>query len=361
MPNIMDLVPYLKLMAQKKASDLYCSTGTPVHLKVDGRLIPVGDAPLTSLMTKQLTYSILTEDQIKEFEREWELNVGFPLEGVGRFRVNVFKQRSDVSMVVRYIRTNVPTIESIGLPLILKELIMEKRGLVLIVGSTGSGKSTTLASMIDYRNQNRSGHILTIEDPIEFLFHHKKSIVNQRELGLDTKSFENALKNAMREAPDVIMIGEIRDMSTMQAAIAYAETGHLCLSTLHANNASQALDRIKNFFPETAYKQLYMDLSLNLKGVISQRLLPSIQGGRVPAVEVMLLSSYVAELILAGNTYGLKDAIEQSDSRGMQTFDQCLYKLYTEGKITLEETLNNADSRNDLALRIRLAGAGATN
>lgn len=352
----MDIVPYLKLMAQKRASDLYCSSGTQVHLKVDGRLIPVGDTPLTSMMSKQLAYSILSEDQIKEFEREWELNVGFPLEGIGRFRVNLFKQRGDTSMVIRYIRTSIPSIENCGLPLILKDLIMEKRGLVLVVGSTGSGKSTTLAAMVDYRNQNRSGHILTIEDPIEFLFQHKKSIVNQRELGLDTRSFEVALKNAMREAPDIIMIGEIRDLSTMQAAIAYAETGHLCLSTLHANNASQALDRIKNFFPETAYKQLYMDLSLNLKGVISQRLLPSIQGGRVPAVEVMVLSSYVSELILAGNTHGLKEAMEQSETHGMQTFDKCLYKLYTEGRITLDETLNNADSRNDLALRIRLAG-----
>jgi len=353
----MDVIPYLKLMAQKQASDLYFSTGTRVHLKVEGRLIPVGEAPLDSLVVKQMIYSLLTDQQIAEFEREWELNTGLSLEGVGRFRVNVFKQRGDVAMVIRYIKFGVPGIEELGLPPVLKEMIMEPRGLILVVGATGSGKSTTLASMIEFRNQIRSGHILTIEDPIEYLFQHKKSLINQREVGLDTHSFHNALKNAMREAPDVIMIGEVRDLTTMQAAIAYAETGHLCLSTLHANNANQALDRIKNFFPETAHRQLYMDLSLNLKGVISQRLLPAIQGGRVPAVEVMLLSSYVSELILEGNTHGLKEAMEQSETRGMQTFDQCLYNLYKDGRITLEDTLNNADSRNDLALRIRLSEA----
>jgi len=237
-------------------------------------------------------------------------------------------------------------------------MIMEPRGLVLVVGATGSGKSTTLASMIEHRNQRASGHILTIEDPIEFLFKHKKSVINQREVGLDTQSFHHALKNAMREAPDVIMIGEIRDQETMQAAVAYAETGHLCLSTLHANNANQALDRIKNFYPETAHKQLYMDLSLNLKAVVSQRLLRDANGGRVPAVEVMLLSSYVSELILKGDTHGLKDAMEQSDIRGMQTFDQSLYNLYKSGRISLDEALANADSRNDLALRIRLSDRG---
>lgn len=357
--NQTDIVPYLRLMAQKQASDLYCSTGTQVHLKVDGRLIPVGDTPLNSGMVKTLAYSLLNDRQIEEFEREWELNMGFPLEGIGRFRVNVFRQRGDVAMVIRYIKSTIPSMESCGLPLILKDLIMEQRGLILVVGSTGSGKSTTLATMIEHRNQNRSGHILTIEDPIEFLFHHKKSVVNQREVGLDTQSFHNALRNAMREAPDVIMIGEIRDISTMQAAIAYAETGHLCLSTLHANNANQALDRIKNFFPDTAHQQLYMDLSLNLKGVVSMRLLRSAQGGRIPAVEVMLLTSYISELILAGNTHGLKEAMEKSESQGMQTFDQGLYNLYVEGRITLDEALNNADSRNDLALRIRLAGTGA--
>jgi twitching motility protein PilU len=263
-------------------------------------------------------------------------------------------------MVVRYIKYGIPTLEELSLPPILGDMVMEPRGLVLVVGSTGSGKSTTLASMIQHRNTRKSGHILTIEDPIEYLFKHNKSVINQREVGLDTRSFHSALRNAMREAPDVIMIGEIRDYETMAAAVAYAETGHLCISTLHANNANQALDRIKNFYPDAAHKQLYMDLSLNLKGVISQRLLRDKNGsGRIPAAEVMLLSSYVAELILQGDTHGLKDAMEQSETRGMQTFDQCLFNLYQEGKIDLEEALNNADSRNDLALRVRLGNGKA--
>lgn len=355
----MEVIPYLKLMVQKEASDVYFSTGTRVQLKIDGRMVPVGETPLQSTETKKLIYSVLNDRQVAEFEQEWELNMGLSVAGLGRFRINVFKQRGDVAMVVRYIKYGVPTLEDLNLPPILSELIMEPRGLVLVVGSTGSGKSTTLASMIEHRNQRRSGHILTIEDPIEFLFKHKKSLINQREVGLDTQSFHHALKNAMREAPDVIMIGEIRDLETMQAAVAYAETGHLCLSTLHANNANQALDRIKNFYSETAHKQLYMDLSLNLKGVVSQRLLRGENGGRVPAVEVMLLSSYVSELILQGDTHGLKDAMEQSDTHGMQTFDQCLYNLYKAGSINMDEALNNSDSRNDLALRIRLEeGAG---
>jgi twitching motility protein PilU len=359
--TVMEVVPYLKLMVQKESSDVFFSTGTRVHLKIDGRLVPVGDAPLKSADVKALIYSVLNDRQIAEFESEWELNAGLSVAGLGRFRLNVFKQRGDVAMVVRYIKLGIPTIGDLNLPPILGELVMEPRGLVLVVGSTGSGKSTTLAAMIEHRNERKSGHILTIEDPIEYLFKHKKAVINQREVGLDTLSFHNALRNAMREAPDVIMIGEIRDLETMQAAVAYAETGHLCLSTLHANNANQALDRIKNFFPETAHKQLYTDLSLNLRGVVSQRLLRSQDGGRIPAVEVMVLSSYVAELILKGDTHGLKEAMEQSDTRGMQTFDQCLYELYRNGKITLEDALNNADSRNDLSLRIRLnenRGAG---
>ncbi|KOR33189.1 twitching motility protein PilT [Achromatium sp. WMS3] len=355
----MDIKPYLKLMIKQKASDLYCSSGTQVHLRVDGRTIPVGDQPIGSEAAKEMIYALLSPEQILEFEDEWELNIGLPVEGVGRFRLNVFQQRGSPAMVIRHIKSIIPNIDNTGLPPILKELIMEPRGLILIVGATGSGKSTTLATMLEYRNQNRSGHILTIEDPVEFLFEHKKSIVNQREIGLDTQSFHMALKNAMREAPDVIMIGEIRDQATMQAAISYAETGHLCISTLHANNANQALDRIKNFFPETAHQQLRSDLSQNLKGVISQRLLPASNGGRIPAVEVMLLSSYVSELILGGDTRGIKEAMENSDTRGMQTFDQCLFKLYTTGKISLENALNNADSRNDLALRIRLSGSGS--
>jgi twitching motility protein PilU len=352
----MEVIPYLKLMVQKQASDLFFSTGTRVHLKIDGRMIPVGDEALKSAEVKTMIYSVLNDKQIADFERDLELNMGLSVAGLGRFRVNVFKQRGDVAMVVRYIKFGIPSVTELKLPPILEDLVMLPRGLILVVGATGSGKSTTLASMIQHRNQNRSGHILTIEDPIEFLFRHDKSVVNQREVGLDTQSFHNALRNAMREAPDVIMIGEIRDLETMQAAIAYAETGHLCLSTLHANNANQALDRIKNFFPDTAHKQLYMDLSLNLKAVVSQRLLRGVDGGRLPAAEVMLLTSYVSELILKGDTHGLKEAMEQSTTRGMQTFDQCLFDLYKSGRITLDDALQNADSRNDLALKVRMNG-----
>ena len=320
--------------------------------------MPIGDSPMAPGMVRKLAYSIMNDDQVKEYEATMEGNLAISISGLGRFRVNVFRQRGDVAMVIRYIKGKIPSIEDLNLPQKLKELIMEPRGLVLVVGSTGSGKSTTLASMIDYRNDNQTGHILTIEDPVEFLHTHKKSVVDQREVGLDTLSYEVALKNAMREAPDVILIGEIRDQQTMQHAIAYAETGHLCLSTLHANNANQALDRIINFFPDTAHRQLYMDLSLNLKAVVSQRLIKSTDGQRVPAVEIMLLSTFVAELIQKGDIHAVKEAMEQGTERGMQTFDQALYKLYKEGKITLENALANADSRNNLSLKIRLDESG---
>jgi twitching motility protein PilU len=354
----MEIAPYLKLMVQKNGSDLFFSTGAPPNLKAEGRTMPIGDTPMAPGMVRTLAYSIMNDEQVSEFERTMEGNLAISVSGLGRFRVNVFRQRGDVAMVIRYIKGSIPSIEELNLPQTLKELIMEARGLLLVVGSTGSGKSTTLASMLDHRNQTSTGHILTIEDPVEFLHTHKKSVVDQREVGLDTVSYEIALKNAMREAPDVILIGEIRDRQTMQHAIAYAETGHLCLSTLHANNANQALDRIVNFFPDSAHHQLYMDLSLNLKAVVSQRLVKSKDGRRVPAVEIMLLSTFVAELIQKGDIHSVKEAMEQGNERGMQTFDQALYTLYKEGTITLEEALRNADSRNNLSLRIRLDESG---
>ncbi|MCG8103742.1 MAG: PilT/PilU family type 4a pilus ATPase [Candidatus Thiodiazotropha endolucinida] len=351
----MDIVPYLKLMVQKNGSDLFFSTGAAPHLKTEGETRPIGSSPMQSGQVRKLAYGIMNDDQIKEYEATFECNLAISVNNLGRFRVNVYKQRGDAAMVIRYIKGVIPPVEKLNLPIILKDLIMEPRGLILVVGATGSGKSTTLASMIEHRNQTSTGHILTIEDPIEYLYTHKKSVVDQREVGLDTLSYANALKNAMREAPDVIQIGEIREMSTMQHAIAYAETGHLALSTLHANNSNQALDRIINFFQDSAHHQLFMDLSLNLRAVISQRLVKGINGQRIPAVEIMLLSTYISELIQKGDIHTIKEVMEQGTERGMQTFDQSLYKLYKEGKITMEEALSHADSRNNLSLKIRLS------
>jgi len=350
----LEIAPYLKLMVQKNGSDLFFSTGAAPHLKAEGRTLPIGDKRLEPGKVRELAYSIMTDDQKSEFERTLECNLAISVTGLGRFRVNVFRQRGDVAMVLRYIKGEIPSFEELRLPDKLKDLIMEKRGLVLVVGSTGSGKSTTLAAMIDHRNSSSTGHILTIEDPIEFLHQHKKCVVDQREVGLDTLSFENALHNALREAPDVILIGEIRDAATMQHAIAYAETGHLCLATLHANNANQAIDRIINFFPDSAHKQLYNDLSLNLKGVISQRLVKTQDGKRAPAIEILLLTSFIAELIQKGDVHSIKEAMEQGSTIGMQTFDMALYELYKKGMITVDEALRNADSRNNLSLKIRL-------
>jgi len=350
----MEIAPYLKLMVQRNGSDLFFSTNARPQLKTEGKMLAIGDKELTSADVSALAYSIMNDEQTREFEGTMECNLAISVAGLGRFRVNVFRQRGDIAMVLRYIQADIPSLETLHLPPLFKDIIMQKRGLVLVVGSTGSGKSTTLASMIDHRNNNASGHILTIEDPIEFLHQHKKSLVNQREIGLDSLDYKNALKNALREAPDVILIGEIRDAATMQHAIAYAETGHLCLSTLHANNANQALDRIVNFFPDTAHKQLYSDLSLNLRAVISQRLIPTVDGGRRAAVEVLLLTSYISELIQKGKIHEIKEAMEQGNEQGMVTFDQSLYNLYKEGVITLDEALNHADSRNNLALKVRL-------
>ena len=352
----MELTAYLDLMAQKQASDLFLSVGAPASIKIDGITRHLGEVALGSDDIRKMAYSVMNERQQKEFESTWELNLAVSLGTRGRFRVNVYRQRGEIALAARYITNHIPSLESLHLPELLKDVIMLPRGLVLVVGSTGSGKSTTLASMIDYRNTLQTGHILTVEEPIEYVHTHKASVVDQREIGLDTQSYANALKNAMREAPDVIMIGEIRDRETMQAAISYAETGHLCLSTLHANNANQTLDRIINFFPDSARHQLLIDLSLNLKAVIGQRLLHGVHIKRIPAMEILLSSAYVADLIEKGEIATIRDAMKQGNEIGMQTFDQALYKLYAAGEITFAEAMQNADSRTDLALRVRLEG-----
>jgi len=351
----MDIGYFLKLMTEKSASDMFLTTGAPVNIKVEGKLYPLGNTGLPAGMVKRIAYSLMDEGQVPAFERELELNMAIAVKDAGRFRVNVFKQRGEVGMVIRAIKSEIPSIDELKLPEVLKAIITEPRGLVLVVGSTGSGKSTTLASMIDHRNSTQNGHILTIEDPIEFLHRHKKSIVNQREVGLDTHGFHTALKNAMREAPDVILIGEILDQATMEAAVAFAETGHLCLATLHSNNADQTLERILNFFPESAHKNILMNLSLNLKAVISQRLVISKDGKRIPATEVLINTPMIRDLMRRGQTHEIKEAMDKSLEDGMQTFDQALFRLYKEGKCELEEVLKKADSRDGLALKIRLA------
>ncbi len=350
----MELESYLQAMVKHGASDLFFSAGAPVGIKIEGRTRYLGEKRLDAGQARQLAFSVMNDKQSAQFERDMEMNLALALDGVGRFRINVYRQRGSVSMVVRHIKNDIPSISELNLPPILETLINEPRGLILVVGSTGSGKSTTLASMIDHRNETRTGHILTIEDPIEFLHAHKRSIVDQREIGLDTQNYSNALKNAMREAPDVILIGEIRDRETMQHAIAYAETGHLCLSTLHANNASQTMERIINFFPEAAHHQLFVDLSMHLKAIVSQRLVPGRDGKRVPAVELLLRTPYVADLILKREVTELRDAMKDGSQHGMQTFDQSLLELFKEGKINEEQALEHADSRNDLGLAIRM-------
>ena len=353
--DIDDLGRYLSLMVSYGASDLFLSSDVAASLKIQGRIRRLPEPAMTGTRIKALAYSVMRDSQIREFEAELECDLAIALGPLGRFRVNVFRQRGEVAVVVRHINSKIPTLESLKLPPVLKTLAMLKRGLVLVVGAAGSGKSTTLAAMLDWRNEKASDHILTVEDPMEFEHSHKKCIVDQREVGLDTRSFDEALRRAMREAPDVIMIGEIRDRDTMQHAMAYAETGHLCVSTLHANNANQVMQRIMNFFPEAAHRQVQMDLSLNLKGVVGQRLLAGADGKRVPAVEVLLLSPYVADLIQKGKTDEIKDAMAKSTELGMMTFDQSLYELYVRGDITQAQAIEHADSKTDLSLRIRLA------
>ena len=350
----MEFLDLLLTLVKEDGSDLYFSTGAPPSMKVLGKLTPITDKPYKKGEIMDIAYSIMDADQIAEFEHKPEMNLAISEKNIGRFRVNIFKQRSDVAMVVRAIKTEIPHFRNLGLPDIVPKLVLQKRGLVLFVGGTGSGKSTSLASLIDYRNTHTSGHIITIEDPVEFLHPHKKSIVNQREVGVDTDSYEDALQNTLRQAPDVILIGEIRSRETMEHALAFAETGHLCLSTLHANNANQALERIINFFPEERHKQLYLDLSLNLRGIISQRLVPTVDDKRAAAIEVLLATPRVIDLIKSGKVTEIREVMEKSENQGMKTFDSALCELYDTGKITLQEALLNADSRNNLRLKIQL-------
>ena len=352
----------LRAMVKKDGSDLFITAGAMPSIKVDGLMMPLSNQSLSPEHTQMLVSAIMNDKQRAEFEETQECNFAISLPGVSRFRVNAFTQRGSVGVVLRTIRSEIPLFEDLNLPPILKDIAMTKRGLVIFVGATGSGKSTSLAAMVGYRNQNSHGHIITIEDPIEFVHNHKNCIVTQREVGVDTESYEVALKNTLRQAPDVILIGEIRDRETMEHAIAFAETGHLCLSTLHANSTNQALDRIINFFPEDRRQQLLMDLSLNLKGLISQRLIPNISGnGRVAAVEIMLNSPLMSDLIFKGNVHDIKVLIAKSNELGMQTFDQALFDLYEAGQIKYEDALRNADSVNDLRLRIKLEGKGSGN
>ena len=345
----------LNHLVQSKGSDLFITTGFPPAMKLDGKLTPITDKPLTADHTALIARALMDDKQAEEFDNTKECNFAISLAGVSRFRINAMVQRGAAALVCRVITSQIPKFDNMNLPPILKQVVMEKRGLVIFVGGTGSGKSTSLAAMIDYRNENSHGHIITIEDPIEFVHPHKNCIITQREVGVDTENWFAALKNTLRQAPDVILIGEIRDRETMDYALAFAETGHLCMATLHANNSNQALDRIINFFPEERRTQLLNDLSLNLKGFISQRLVPKPDGkGRVAAVEVLLNSPLIAELILNGDIHGVKEIMARSRDLGMQTFDQSLFDLYEEGLIAYEDALKNADSVNDLRLNIQL-------
>jgi len=345
----------LRMMVSKDGSDLFITTGSPPAMKIDGKVATVSRQNLSPSHTQMLTRSIMNDKQVSEFEESQECNFSISLPGVARFRVNAFVQRGSTGMVLRIINSEIPSFAELNLPDILEEIAMTKRGLVIFVGGTGSGKSTSLASMVDYRNQNSHGHIITIEDPVEFVHDHGNCLVTQREVGVDTDSYAIALKNTLRQAPDVILIGEIRDRETMEHAITFAETGHLCLSTLHANSTNQALDRIINFFPDERRSQLLMDLSLNLKGLISQRLIPKIGGaGRIPAIEIMLNTPLMADMIFKGEVIEMKGLIAKSNEAGMQTFDQALFDLYEAREITFEEALRNADSVNDIRLRIKL-------
>ncbi|MBP9059480.1 MAG: PilT/PilU family type 4a pilus ATPase [Rhodoferax sp.] len=346
-------------MLEHKASDLYMIVGAPPSVKVQGSLQALPLPPLIAGSVRSLVKSILSESKMQKFENDLECDLAGILDGLGRFRFNIYWQRGEVAMVVRHVESKIPSIEDLKMPAILKNLILLKRGLLLVVGAAGAGKSTTLAAMLEHRNSTLPGHILTIEDPIEFMFRHKKSIVSQREVGIDTRSFDMALRHALREAPDVIMIGELRDRQTVQHAMNYAETGHLCVSTMHANNANQAIERILNFFPEDAHKRILLDLSLNLQGVIAQRLIPGVNKKQIAASEIMLQSPYIADMIGKGKVDQLRAQISKSNELGMHTFDQSLFQLYASGEITLEQALANAESKTDLSVRIRTELSGA--
>jgi twitching motility protein PilU len=352
----------LRLMVSKKASDLFITAGFPPAIKLDGKVTPVSQQPLSPQHTAELVRSVMNDRQAAEFEATKECQFAISPGGIGRFRVSALVQQGNIGMVLRTINSKIPTFEELGLPAVLKDVCMTKRGLVIMVGATGSGKSTSLAAMVGYRNENSYGHIITIEDPIEYVHPHRNCVITQREVGVDTESWENALKNTLRQAPDVILMGEIRDRETMDYAIAFAETGHLCMATLHANSSNQALDRIINFFPEERRPQLLMDLSLNLKGMVSQRLIPRREGkGRVAAVEIMLNSPLIADLIFKGDVHEIKEIMKRSKELGMQTFDMHLFEMYDNGVISYEDALRNADSVNDLRLAIKLHSKEAKN
>ncbi len=352
----------LRLMVSRNGSDLFLTADFPPAIKVDGKVTKVSPQPLTGQHTMALARAVMNDKQAAEFERTKESNFAISPQGVGRFRANAFVQQGNVGLVLRTIPKTLPTIDGLNLPKVLKDVALAKRGLVIFVGATGSGKSTSLAAMVDYRNENSFGHIITIEDPVEFVHPHKNCIITQREVGIDTEGWEQALKNTLRQAPDVILMGEIRDRETMEHAVAFAETGHLCLATLHANSANQALDRIINFFPEERRAQLLMDLSLNLKGLVSQRLLPLQQGkGRIAAVEIMLNTPLIGDLIFKGEVPEIKEIMKRSRELGMQTFDQSLFDLYEANLVTFEDALRNADSLNDLRLQIKLHSQRARN
>ncbi|PID46058.1 MAG: type IV pili twitching motility protein PilT [Proteobacteria bacterium] len=350
----MDFKNLLRVLVKNDGSDLYLTFNAPPAAKFQGTLRALGHEKLDAEVLNNLAKELMNEEQQQQFEKKPEMNLALDEPGIGRFRINIFKQRTHLAMVIRNIKVEIPNADALGLPKVLKEVIMEKRGLILFVGGTGSGKSTSLAALIDHRNSHSAGHIITIEDPIEYVHPHKRCLVSQREVGVDTDSYEDALENTLRQAPDVILIGEIRTEETMEHALAFAETGHLCLSTLHANSANQALDRIINFFPEERHQQLLMDISLNIRAFISQRLIPTVDGKRVAAIEILIGTPMVQDLIMKGDIHAIKEVMEKSEELGMQTFDSHLYKLYQQGRISLEEALKNADSPNNMKVKINL-------